>query len=228
MAEPAQGVALHVQDLVIAYPGVGTVVAAPSLALAPGSVTAIEGPSGSGKTSLLHALAGIERPASGAVVWGGEDLWRLANRARDRWRRERLGLVFQDMHLLDGLSALDNVLLPVLFDRVSVPAGLRSRAIALLEALALVDPARRVAVMSRGERQRVALARALLRQPAILLADEPTASLDHAAAAQVADLLLHAAATSGATLLVATHDRALLDRFPRRLALRAGRLEGGS
>ena len=209
----------------IAYPGAGPVVAVSDLHLEAGSITAIEGPSGSGKTSLLHALAGIERPAAGDVLWGNEDLWSLTASARDRWRRERLGLVFQDMHLLDGLSALDNVLLPILFDHIAVPSTLRTSATTLLASLALTDSARSVAVMSRGERQRVALARALLRQPAILLADEPTASLDHDTAAQVATLLLEAAAATGATLLVATHDRALLNRFPNRLALRAGRLE---
>lgn len=217
--------ALEVRNLVIAYPGVGPVLTVPSLSLPGGSATAIEGPSGAGKSSLLHALAGIERPAQGSVRWGADELWTLSNPARDRWRRERLGLVFQDMHLLEGLSALDNVLLPLLFDHVRVPAALRERAAELLDRLGVAALDRRVTVMSRGERQRVALARALLRNPAVLLADEPTASLDATAAARVGELLLHAAAEAGATLIVATHDTALLAHLPNRLRLRAGQLE---
>lgn len=219
------GPTLDVQDLVIAYPGVGPVLSVPRLSLPGGSVTAIEGPSGAGKSSLLHALAGIERPAQGSVCWGGHSLWTLPNPARDRWRRERLGLVFQDMHLLDGLSAIDNVLLPLLFDHARAPAALRNRAADLLDGLGVAAPHRRAAVMSRGERQRVALARALLRRPSLLLADEPTASLDQASAGRVGELLLQAATGAGATLLVATHDSALLSRVPRRLRLHAGRLE---
>lgn len=219
------GPELDVQDLVIAYAGVGPVLSVPRLSLPGGSVIAIEGPSGAGKSSLLHALAGIERPAQGSVCWGGNPLWTMSNPVRDRWRREHLGLVFQDMHLLDGLSAMDNVLLPLLFDHARAPAALRDRAAALLDGLGVAAPGRRAAVMSRGERQRVALARALLRRPSLLLADEPTASLDQASAGRVGELLLRAATEAGATLLVATHDTALLSRVPRRLRLHAGRLE---
>ena len=200
-------------------------LAVPDLALLPGSATAIQGPSGAGKTSLLHALAGIECPSAGTVRWDGDDLWAMPGRARDRWRRARLGLVFQDMHLLPGLSALDNVLLPALFDHARIPDALRTRGLELLDGLGVPDPGRRAAVLSRGERQRVALARALLRQPAILLADEPTASLDAAAGREVGTLLMDAAAAGGATLLVATHDPALLERLPHRLQLDAGHLE---
>ncbi len=223
-AEP-RGPALEVRDLLIAFPGIGSVLAAPRLSLPGGSATAVEGASGAGKSSLLHALAGIERPAQGSVRWGGDELWTLAAPVRDRWRRERLGLVFQDMHLLDGLSALDNVLLPLLFDHLRPPAPLRDRAAALLDRLGVGAPGRPASVMSRGERQRVALARALLRNPAVLLADEPTASLDAPSAARVGELLMQAAAEAGATLLVATHDAALLARLPGRLRLHGGQLE---
>lgn len=216
--------ALVVEGLRIAYPGAGTVVEAPSLSLPASTVAAVSGPSGAGKSSLLHVLAGIERPAAGQVLWDGADIWALPPAARDRWRRERVGLVFQDMHLLDGLCARDNVLLPTLFDHARPPAALRERAEALLRGLGIADIRRRAGVMSRGERQRVALARALLRQPAVLLADEPTASLDAEAAAAVGSLLVQAAEQSGATLLVATHDPALLLRLPRQLRLHAGQV----
>ena len=222
---PPKGPALEVQDLLIAFADIGPVLTVPRLSLPGGSATAIEGASGAGKSSLLHALAGIERPARGGVRWGGDELWTLAAPAGDRWRGEGLGLVFQDMHLLDGLSALDNVLLPLLFDHLRPPAPLRDRAAALLDRLGVEAPGRRAAVMSRGERQRVALARALLRRPAVLLADEPTASLDAPSAGRVGELLLQAVAEAGATLLVATHDPALLARLPGRLRLRAGQLE---
>ena len=215
---------LEVDGLRIAYPGAGIVVEVPALSLPAGSIAAIAGPSGAGKSSLLHVLAGIERPSAGRVLWDGRDVWALSGTARDRWRRERVGLVFQDMHLLDGLSARDNVLLPTLFDHRRPPQALQDRAGALLDSLGITDGTRRAAVMSRGERQRVALARALLRAPAVLLADEPTASLDAAAAITVVDMLLDAAARSGATLLVATHDPALLERLPRHLRLQAGRI----
>ncbi|GAC1340726.1 MAG: ATP-binding cassette domain-containing protein [Acetobacteraceae bacterium] len=224
-AEARTRPSLAIRDLVIAYPGVGPVLAVPALDVPAGSLVGIEGPSGAGKSSLLHALAGIERPAEGGVQWGEVALWRLSRPARDRWRREELGLVFQDMHLLDGLSALENVLLPLLFDHARAPAPLRDRAAGLLATLGIAAPDRRTAVMSRGERQRVALARALLRDPAVLLADEPTASLDQVSAAQVGELLVQAAAASGASLFVATHDRALLGRLPHRLRLQGGALE---
>ena len=224
-APQVRGAGLRVDGLVIAFAGTGPVLAVPDLALLPGSATAIQGPSGAGKTSLLHALAGIECPSAGTVRWDGDDLWAMPGRARDRWRRARLGLVFQDMHLLPGLSALDNVLLPALFDHARIPDALRTRGLELLDGLGVPDPGRRAAVLSRGERQRVALARALLRQPAILLADEPTASLDAAAGREVGTLLMDAAAAGGATLLVATHDPALLERLPHRLRLDAGHLE---
>ena len=203
--------------------GAGPILRVPSWHRPGGAALGIAGPSGAGKTSLLHALAGIERPAQGTVRWGDDALWAMPDAARDRWRRERLGLVFQDMRLLDGLSARDNVTLPMLFDHRRVPTALQDRAAALLDRLRV--PNRAVSVMSRGERQRVAIARALLRRPHVLLADEPTASLDAATASQVGGLLVAEAAAIGATLLIATHDPALLALLQERMHLRAGVLE---
>jgi putative ABC transport system ATP-binding protein len=196
-----------------------------SLSLPPGAAVGIGGPSGSGKSSLLLMLAGIQPPTSGRIAWHGVELAGLAEAARDGWRRRHVGLVFQDFHLIPGLSALANVLLPAGFAHWRTPADLRDRAAALLDRMGLKRPAQRTSVLSRGEQQRVALARALLFEPQVLLADEPTASLDRAGAETVGDLLVEAAAETGATLIVASHDRTLLQRLDRRYLLADGRLE---
>jgi putative ABC transport system ATP-binding protein len=193
------------------------------LELPPGSQTAICGPSGSGKTTLLHLLCGIERPRAGRVCWDGIDLFALGEAARDRWRRRSVGLVFQQFHLFPSLSPLENVLLPARFSAFRVGTKIERRARALLD-LVDVRAAGDTAQLSRGEMQRVALARALLFAPPILLADEPTASLDAEAAARVAGLMFSACRDSGATLLLVTHDTALAARCSRVLHLAAGRL----
>jgi putative ABC transport system ATP-binding protein len=193
--------------------------------LAPaGAMVGITGPSGSGKTSLLHVLSGIARPDAGRVVWDAIEIWALGEGARDRWRRENVGLVFQDFHLLPGMSVLENVLVSATFDRFRVPAALRARARDLLERVGAPIGNRPVETLSRGEQQRVAIARALLRQPRILLADEPTASLDAANGARTIDLLAETARDLGATLFAVTHDPHLLARLEPVYHLDAGRL----
>ncbi|MGO4705102.1 ABC transporter ATP-binding protein [Microvirga sp. 2MCAF38] len=178
-----------------------------------GDRVALTGPSGAGKTTLLHLMAGIGHSSHGSVLWGDLDLAALTEGARDRWRRQHVGLVFQDFHLIPELSALDNILLPLTFGAVGRRRDFIDRAAFLSERLGLPDPHRRAAVLSRGEQQRVAMARALLRDPAILLADEPTASLDAATGETLGTLLLEAAREQGATLIVATHDPHLIDRL---------------
>jgi putative ABC transport system ATP-binding protein len=177
-----------------------------------GAQVAICGPSGSGKTTLLHLLAGLERPRRGEIRWGEVDITTFPERGADRWRRETVGLVFQQFHLFPGLSALENVLLPLRFDRWVIEPVLRTRASKLLERVG-VRPAGDVADLSRGEQQKVAVARALLRKPAIVLADEPTASLDRDAANVVADLLSSLCRGANATLVVATHDPSVAGRL---------------
>ena len=195
-----------------------------ALDLPAGASLGLEGGSGSGKTTLLHTLVGIATPLAGRIAWGGTDLAAATPAARDAWRRRRLGMVFQEFHLVEELDALANVLLPVSFARLRPTAEERATATALLARLGLAGRGGRVAALSRGERQRVALARALLARPAVLVADEPTASLDAAAAAEVAALLVELAAATGATLLVASHDRALLGQLGQRRRLAEGRL----
>jgi len=222
------GLALEARDVVLSYrqpAGTPPVVALalPHFAVGAGDVVGVTGPSGSGKTSLLAVLAAIERPDTGRVAWGDQDVTALSEAGRDRWRQRRVGFVFQEFNLLPGLSALQNVLLPATFATFRIPASLRERATALLRRVGLADRGRGAASLSRGEMQRVALARALLFAPPILLADEPTASLDAGSGRAVADLLLELARDAGSTLVVVTHDPTLLERLPRVERLVQGR-----
>lgn len=219
---------LRVANLSLAYAVGGqaplTVLDIDELHVSAGDTLGLSGASGSGKTSLLHVLAGIERADRGLVRWGTTDLAALPERARDRWRLANVGLVFQDFHLVPGLSILQNVLLPLRFDRARIDAAEQAHAQALIEAVGLGDKNRRIDVLSRGERQRAAIARALVRRPRILIADEPTASLDKENAQAIAALLADVATQAHATLIVASHDDAMLERLSRRLHLARGRL----
>lgn len=170
------------------------------------------GPSGSGKSTALFTLAGLLAPLEGQALL--DDLPITAERPRPD---PRVSIVFQDMHLMSGLSVRDNVRLGAFARGVPVDGTALE---ALLGGLGLSAMAeRRAETLSRGEAQRVALARALLLKPRLLLADEPTASLDDANAAAVSDLLAVTARATDAALIIATHDRRLIDRFPRRLEL---------
>jgi putative ABC transport system ATP-binding protein len=195
-----------------------------ALEIAPGSTVGLRGPSGAGKSTLLDLVAGLLSPKSGTVTWGDTRLDRLGDAARLAWRRATVGFVFQDFHLVDELSIAENVLMPARFAAFRAGAKLRDRADRLIAAMGLPDAGRRADRLSRGERQRVAVARALLLEPPLLLADEPTASLDAETGHEVARLLLEAARAGGATLLVASHDPDLLARLDRVHTLVAGRL----
>lgn len=187
------------------------------LTVAAGEAVAILGPSGSGKSTLLHCLGTLDRPDAGSVSVDGEDVLALAGAALRRFRAVRLGLVFQEHHLLPHLSALENVLV--------APGATPAAAAALLARLGLAARAEAFpARLSGGERQRVAVARALVNRPRLLLCDEPTGSLDRATAALVAGELLALAAEAGAAVVIATHDAALGERCARRLHLVDGRL----
>lgn len=213
---------LHLSGLQVRFPGLDTpALDIAGLRIAAGEMVAVAGPSGSGKSTLVHVLTGVELPGRGAVRWGDTDIARLSEGARDRWRGETIGLVMQDFHLFPGLTALENVLLPARLARVAGRA-LVARAAELLAQMGLMRPGQRVETMSRGEMQRVATARALLRRPAILIADEPTASLDARTGAAIADLLIAAARDGGATLIAISHDAALISRLPRKITLAAG------
>lgn len=188
------------------------------LSLAPGEAAAVIGPSGSGKTTLVHLCAGILVPEAGAVSVGGVRLDRLSDGERRRERARQVGLVFQEFELLDYLSALENILVPLRIrgaDRGELRSG-RARATELADAVGIADLLGRLpAQLSQGERQRVAIARALVTDPALVLCDEPTGNLDPEAASHAVDLLLEQARARGAALLMVTHDHGLLDRFDR-------------
>ena len=196
-----------------------------SLEVAAGGSLGISGISGAGKTTLFHCLAGIAKPNTGKILWDGTDLCTLRDDALGRWRHQNLGLVFQDFHLIDGLSALDNVLLPACFDSWRPAPAVRKRACELLDAVGVATGERLAALLSRGERQRVALARALLLQPGIVMADEPTASLDPEHRRQIGDLLIELVRSQGATLIVISHEHDLLARLDSRMSLAGGTLQ---
>lgn len=195
----------------------------PRLEIAPGGSLAVTGPSGAGKSTFIHVITGLERPTAGRVEWRDEDIAQLLEAARDAWRARNVGLVMQDFHLFPGLDALENVLLPARFRHMRLPAGLSERARALLQRVGLDTGRRGVETFSRGEMQRVAIARALLPRPGVIVADEPTASLDAESGAAVCDLITTLAAEEKATLIVVTHDAALAGRLDRRIVFTGGR-----
>jgi len=195
------------------------------LAIPRGRTVGIRGASGAGKTTLLHCLAGIEPVSSGSIRWGNDEISALPPAALTRWRQQRLGLVFQDFHLIEGLSARDNVLLPASFTAWKAASIVRERADALLRRVDIGSPGRAAELLSRGERQRVAVARALLFEPAVVLADEPTASLDPENRDTISRLLLDLVREHDATLIVVSHDTALLDQLDMQFELRDGALQ---
>ena len=181
-----------------------------SLTVRPGEALAVLGPSGSGKSTLLNMVAGLDRPTAGSVTVDGVRVDRLSETASARYRRERIGMVFQFFNLLDDLTVLDNVLLPAqLVGSGRAQAG--DRAAELLEHLGIARHARAYpGRLSGGKRQRVAVARALMNRPALLLADEPTGALDTASGAEVRALLTELNA-EGQTIMLVTHDLALAE-----------------
>jgi putative ABC transport system ATP-binding protein len=185
---------------------------------------AIVGASGSGKSTLLSLIAGLDVPSEGTVVLDGIDLFTLDEDARAAVRAQRVGFVFQSFQLLPNLTALENVMLPLeLLGRASA----RAEATAMLQRVGLGERLRHYPrVLSGGEQQRVALARAFVVRPAVLLADEPTGSLDFATGDTVMALMFEMNREAGTTLVLVTHDRGIAARCDRQLHIEAGRLLG--
>jgi lipoprotein-releasing system ATP-binding protein len=198
-----------------------------SLELDRGGAVAVMGPSGSGKSTLLYILGALEPPSSGSVTLDGQDPYAMNERDQAGFRNRRIGFVFQDHSLLPQCSVLENVLAPTLVAPPSErdPVDAVSRARALLEQVGLSDRLdHRPAELSGGEKQRAALARALIRNPSLLLCDEPTGNLDRTTAESVADLLLQLPAARSTTLVVVTHSAALAEKLPVRYEMNGGRL----
>ena len=195
------------------------------LTLGHGEFTALIGPSGSGKSTLLHLLGLLDTPTSGTVEIDGTDVAPLDDDGRTRLRGEKLGFVFQFHHLLPEFSALENVLMPILAARGREDTEMRERALSLLAAIGLGDRVdTRATNLSGGQQQRVAIARALARRPPLVLADEPTGTLDTATGDQVFELLRRFNRDEGIAFLVVTHDPRIAERCDRVVELVDGRI----
>jgi ABC-type lipoprotein export system ATPase subunit len=198
-----------------AEPGGGRlpILDVPAFSVGKGEQIALVGQSGGGKTTLLHIIAGITRPDSGTVEINGRDIAKLPEVGRDRFRAENIGYVFQTFNLLPGFSALENVLLGMSFGGGKAD---RARAKQLLERVGLgARESHKPAMLSVGEQQRVSVARALANKPKLLLADEPTASVDAAHQKQIIDLIRDTCREQQVALVLVTHSPTLAEQFDR-------------
>jgi putative ABC transport system ATP-binding protein len=194
-----------------------------SLSIPPKQMVAVMGPSGSGKSTLLGLIAGLDRPTEGTIVLDGIDITTLSESRMAKFRRMKIGYIFQSFHLIPTLTALENVLVPL---ELAGDAAAKDLAVELLHAVGLQDRVHHYPVqLSGGEQQRVAVARAFACRPPILLADEPTGNLDSQTGRHVMDLLLSLHRDYGTTLVLVTHDRAIASLMHRVIALRDGRIE---
>lgn len=208
---------VEIDDLEFRYESDGFGLRISNLRIPAGETVALVGPSGCGKTTLLNLLSGIATPQHGTVRIEGRELTLLDDAARRAFRISSVGMVFQEFELLDYLNVEENILLPFLLNRVQrLASASREDIDELAESLGLKPLlARSIDRLSHGERQRVAIGRALIANPNMLLADEPTGNLDHSTRDRIVDLLFHHTAGRQATLVVATHDHNLIERFDR-------------
>jgi putative ABC transport system ATP-binding protein len=210
---------IHIRNVILRYP-VGqdhvTVLDIPEWCVQAGEQVAISGPSGSGKSTLLHILAGLQLPESGDVSICGQEITRLGEAARDAVRAWFISVIFQNFNLLQGYTALENVLMGMTYSG-KIPD--RARAAALLESVGLHHRGRHYpSQLSIGEQQRVAIARALAKKPGLILADEPTGSLDPRNTGEVVKLLQTACHEQGCTLVVVSHEVNVVNAFARHIS----------
>jgi len=208
---------ISISNLRFRYPEGEFELAVPDLEVTKGETVAVIGPSGSGKTTLLHLMAGIRQPQEGNVVTDDVEVTSLDDGARRDFRIRRIGMVFHEFELLEYLTVLDNILLPYRINgSLKLDRSVRERAASIAEQVGIEDKLDRLSTrLSHGEKQRVAVCRALIAEPVLLLADEPTGNLDPTNTLKVLDILLDAAAATGATLVTVTHDHDLLSSFDR-------------
>jgi putative ABC transport system ATP-binding protein len=220
---------LEMSGVTRVYPGTPPVPALRGIDLRvdSGELVSVVGPSGSGKSTLLHIMGTLDRPTAGRVEVGGYQVGRMSDRQLSALRAQRIGFVFQQFHLLDAETALDNVADGLLY--TGRPAAQRrAMAAETLERVGLVNRmGQHASKLSGGERQRVAVARAIVGRPALVLADEPTGNLDSQSSDSIVELLEELNA-EGITLVVITHNSEIAARFPRRVALRDGLIENDS
>ena len=194
-----------------------------SAQLSRGESLAVIGPSGSGKSTFLHIAGTLDSPTSGSVELQGNDLSQLAEKELAGFRNQNIGFVFQEHHLLPQLSALENVLIPIVANGETDSQSIE-QAKSLLEKVGLSDRmTHRPGSLSGGERQRVAVARAMIRSPVLLLADEPTGSLDHANAQKIGELLLELQSEHNTILICVTHSERLAGQFQKQVKLENGK-----
>lgn len=213
--------ALQIQGLRFRYRGEGDggfTLSLGKLELAAGEQVVLTGRSGTGKSTLLQLIAGLMSPEAGKVLVRGQDIHALRGARRDLFRGRHIGMIFQTFNLLQGFTALENVMAALMFS--NQPAhDHKPRAAALLAQLGIEQPGRMIERMSVGQQQRVAVARALACEPALVLADEPTASLDPENAGAAMKLIQEACVARGAALLCVSHDPSMPSRFPRSIGL---------
>lgn len=215
---------LEITGLEVKAPSGRMLLSVPALSLAPGVCLGVRGPSGAGKSTFLFSIAGLADRASGAVRWGDTDIMALSSEARARFRRHHMGMVFQDFLLFEELSAVANAALAGAYSSRARQSAILSQAQSGLDRLGISQGARTVESFSGGERQRVAIARALAADPEIILADEPTASLDRNTADRLIEDLISLVRAEGKTLVAVSHDPAVYSRMDRIIEIVDGQI----
>jgi putative ABC transport system ATP-binding protein len=216
--------AVELRDVIRRHPGPVESLRGVSLRIEPGELLAVVGPSGSGKTTLLHIVGTLDRPTSGLVRIAGVDTTRMSDRQISGFRSARLGFVFQQFFLIDGVSVLENVAAGLLYRGIDARTRRRLATITLERVGLGHRLGHRPAQLSGGERQRTAIARSVVGRPALVLADEPTGNLDSAAGAEIIALLKDLN-RDGTTIAVVTHNHELAAAMDRRIELKDGRIE---
>ena len=202
-----------------------TILKGISLDVKKGEFLSVVGPSGNGKSTLLNMITGIDRPTSGEVIVTGQPIHKMSEDKLAAWRGEYVGIIFQFFQMLPALSLLQNVILPMDLAKKYTPHERRDRALHLLEIVSLADQANKLpANVSGGQQQRAAIARALANDPPILVADEPTGSLDSVTADHIFEVFEHLVTDQGKTIVMVTHDHSLAPRFTRTIQIQDGEL----